>query len=287
MKRLAQLLELAQLTHVVDIGANPIDGDPPYKKMLEAGVCKVTGFEPQAEALAQLQARKGPYETYLPHVIGDGTERILNICKASGMTSLLTPDQRTLSLFDVLRPLGEVIDRITTSTIRLDDVVELTAFDMLKIDVQGAELEIFQSGRLKLNNAVAIQTEVSFVTLYENQPSFGDIDLELRSQGFIPHSFPAIKKWPISPCVINGDPRQPLNQLLEADIVYIRDLSRVEHLSPDQIKQLAFIGHCCFGSLDLTMYCIRELQNRGVLPGNALDRYVELLQSQTETTSGN
>ena len=33
----------------------PIDGDPPYKAMLAAGLCEVTGFEPQAEALARLE----------------------------------------------------------------------------------------------------------------------------------------------------------------------------------------------------------------------------------------
>jgi hypothetical protein len=36
---------------------------------------------------------------------------------------------------------------------------------------------------------VAIQAEISFVVLYKNQPSLGDVDLELRSQGFVPHCF--------------------------------------------------------------------------------------------------
>ncbi len=37
------LLNAERLTEVVDIGANPIDGDPPYKPMLQAGLCRVTG----------------------------------------------------------------------------------------------------------------------------------------------------------------------------------------------------------------------------------------------------
>jgi hypothetical protein len=32
--RLTALLAPARLTEIVDIGANPIDGDPPYKSML-------------------------------------------------------------------------------------------------------------------------------------------------------------------------------------------------------------------------------------------------------------
>ena len=44
--------------HVVDIGANPIEGDAPYKRLLAQGNARVTGFEPQPEALARLNAAK-------------------------------------------------------------------------------------------------------------------------------------------------------------------------------------------------------------------------------------
>ena len=76
-----------RLTEIVDIGANPIDGDPPYKAMLKAGLCRVTGFEPQERALAELQAKRGPNERYLPYVIADGNTHVLQICRHSGLTS--------------------------------------------------------------------------------------------------------------------------------------------------------------------------------------------------------
>ncbi|MEJ3816632.1 FkbM family methyltransferase, partial [Campylobacter jejuni] len=69
-----------------------------------------------------------------------------------------------------------------------DDIGEIDAMDYLKIDVQGSELAVFQNGRRRLAEAVVIQTEVSFLPLYKKQPVFGEIDLELRSQGFIPHA---------------------------------------------------------------------------------------------------
>ena len=49
-----------RLTAIVDVGANPIEGDPPYVEMLHAGLCTLTGFEPQPEALAALEREKGP-----------------------------------------------------------------------------------------------------------------------------------------------------------------------------------------------------------------------------------
>jgi hypothetical protein len=57
---LRNLLVPQRLTDVVDIGANPIDGEPPYTSMLAEGLCHVTGFEPQQEALLELQRMKGP-----------------------------------------------------------------------------------------------------------------------------------------------------------------------------------------------------------------------------------
>lgn len=110
---LSELLETARLTEVVDIGANPIDGDPPYKPMLAAGLCKVTGFEPQEEALAKLMRTKGPNESYLPYAVGDGGIHTLNICKAEGMTSLLEPDPATLDLLTCLRISAKSFDRWT------------------------------------------------------------------------------------------------------------------------------------------------------------------------------
>jgi hypothetical protein len=50
LNALRDLLSPSRLTHVVDIGANPLDaGEPPYLPMLNANLCHVTGFEPQQE----------------------------------------------------------------------------------------------------------------------------------------------------------------------------------------------------------------------------------------------
>jgi FkbM family methyltransferase len=275
--RLWQMLQPSRLTEVVDIGANPIDGEPPYAEFLRNGLCRVTGFEPQKEALLRLEELQGPNERYLPYAVGDGKLHTLHVCRASGMTSLLEPDMTNLALFDYLLPLGDVVARQPVETRCLDDLTEINALDFLKIDVQGAELSVFEHGRNKLANAVAIQAEVSFVTLYKNQPSMGDIDLELRRQGFIPHCFAAVKRWPIFPCVINNDPCEPLNQLLEADIVYVRDFARSDLMNDEQLKHLALVAHHCYQSFDLTLRCVAQLEARGAIPAASQSRYMQLL----------
>ena len=264
-------------TAIVDIGANPVDGDPPYKKMLDAGLCTLVGFEPQPEALAELQGSRGAAETYLPDAVGDGLEHTLYICRASGMTSCYRPDQRHLAVFDGFTEFGQVIARQPINTRKLDDVAAIQALDYLKIDIQGSELSVFQSGRAKLGKAVAIQTEVSFLPLYEGQPLFWEVDRELREQGFIPHAFDAVKRWPIAPYRHLQAARQPLNQLLEADLVYVRDFTRADEMDDEQLKQLALVSHHCYGSHDLALRCLDLLVRRSALGREALDGYCDLI----------
>ncbi|MBK1884040.1 FkbM family methyltransferase [Luteolibacter pohnpeiensis] len=271
---LREILSPGRLTEVVDIGANPVDGEPPYRPMMQAELVQVTGFEPQQSALEELLAKKSPAERYLPYAVGDGQCHTLKICAGSGMTSLLEPDVRSLDLFEVLKPYGQVIDRVPIDTKRLDEIDEIELLDLLKIDIQGGELAVFQHGKNKLSQAVVIQVEVSFVTLYENQPGMGEIDIELRNQGFIPHCFAAVKHWPIAPCVVNGEPRRALNQLLEADLVYVRDFSRPENLTDEQLKHLALIVHHCYRSFDLALRCVMLLEQRGAVAAGSQVRYL-------------
>ena len=277
MQFLTQLLKPQRLTEIVDIGANPIDGDPPYKVLLDNKLCRLTGFEPQVEALQQLNNLKSDLENYLPYAVGDGQKHILNICRYSGMTSLFKPNMNTLDHFIALKPNAEIIQEVEVETLKLDDIDEIEQLDFLKIDIQGAELSVFQSGRNKLQHAVAIQTEISFITLYENQPSMGDVDVELRAQGFVPHCFAALKKWPIAPFMFEQNPRQPLNQLLEADLVYVRDFTRSDLMESEQLKHLAIIAHYCYQSFDLALRCMMVLQPRGVLSEADIQLYIQHL----------
>lgn len=69
--------------------------------------------------------------------------------------------------------------------VRLENVMQdIREIDLLKLDLQGYELEALKGcGRL-LERIKIITTEIEFVALYDGQPLFGDIDIFLRSHGF-------------------------------------------------------------------------------------------------------
>ncbi|MEO8300385.1 MAG: FkbM family methyltransferase [Rhizomicrobium sp.] len=277
---LTALLAPARPTAIVDVGANPIDGDPPYKAMLAAGLCHVVGFEPQVGALARLNQAKGAHELYLPYALADGTERTLHVCELEGMTSLLVPDPSHLALFNLFPIWGKVKEHIPVTTRKLDDIAEIAHMDFLKMDVQGVEREVLAHGQAKLKDTVAIQTEVSFVPLYKEQPSFGEMDLALRKLGFLPHSVTGTKIWPLSPMVVGNEPNRGIRQLLETDMVYVRDFSRPENMSAEQWKHLALIAHHCYGSFDLALKAIVSLMELGAVPADASKRYLASLPAR-------
>jgi FkbM family methyltransferase len=136
---------------------------PTYRCSTPASVMSPASSHREKELLA-LQLTGGPNELYLPYAVGDGSSRGLKVCCATGMASLLEPDPTMLGLFPALQSCGEVIERSPVETRGLDDIDEIEHLDFLKIDIEGSELSVFQNGQEKLAEAVAIQTEVSFIT---------------------------------------------------------------------------------------------------------------------------
>ena len=268
---------------VVDIGANPIDGDPPYGPLLAAGMAGVTGFEPQQQALTELRRLAGAQERYLPYAVGDGLPHTLYLCATSGFASLLEPDERQLELLIDFPRLARVTGREPIQTRRLDDIVEIDRIDLLKIDIQGGELAVLRAGRGKLATTVAVQTEVGFHRLYRDQPTFADVDLELRDQGFVPHQFVTTRTWPLAPVVWADPLQQSARHLVEADVLYVRDPVRAAEMDDGQLARLALIADVVYGSFGLALRCVLELIGRGVLDGDADGRYRSLAAARLPT----
>jgi hypothetical protein len=68
--------------------------------------------------------------------------------------------------------------------------------------------------------------------------------------------------------------RVPGNQLLEGDMVYVKDPLRLSELSVAQLKKLAALAHYCFRSYDLCVFVLMELERRSSIPASAHQRYL-------------
>jgi hypothetical protein len=259
--------------HVVDIGAAAITEVPPYKTLLDRGLARlsaVDGDERHAEGIVKAY---GPDTQVVTDILADGHPARLHLAHpASGMSSILAPSERHLAFFNNFPVFGRIESIIDVETRRLADVEALQAIDYLKMDIQGAELTVLRNAGRALDQCVVIQLEASFVTLYENQPTFGDIDIWMRANGFHPHCLVDVKRWSIAPTIRDNNVRVPFNQLLECDIVYVRGLVDLEGLSTGQLKNLVLIALYGYGSPDLAVHAERELERRGAVSPGTLEQ---------------
>lgn len=265
--------------HVVDVGAMPIEGhNEIYLPLITANRAKLTAFEPdQAAFLGLEKALSAPHRVF-PYFVGDGRPATFHVNSSPMTSSLYPPNDSVVALFPDVSPHMKVQTRHAVETKRLDDIAEIERIDFLKLDVQGAELDVLNGGVLKLAQTLVIHTEVEFVPLYVGQPLFGDIDVFLRAQGFQFHTFTGLAKRFMAP--LASPPGKPgsINQTLWADAVYMRDPLTLHHLAPERRLLLAALMHELYDSVDVALYIIKSLAEAG----EAVDygRYVQRLQRE-------
>ncbi len=278
-ERLAWLVNLLKdfsAIRVVDVGANPIEGDPSYSILLGYGLAKVVGFEPNSEAHSKLVKQASPNETYYCKAIGGGGAQNLYLTRHSGFTSLFKPDQSSAEYLGFVKPM-KVARTEEIMTERLDDLDEVQPVDFLKIDIQGGELDVISNARNKLSNALVVQTEVRFFPLYEDEPTFGDLENELRGQGFTFHSFDFLKKVLGKRSLRKMLRRRAFSQVVDGDAFFIRDPRRMRDFSNEQLSKLCILADSVIGAFDLAGLCLSELATRGEILTEDVDRYVSQL----------
>ena len=270
------LLTLSTPIEIMDVGAAAIAEVPIYKSLIDKGLGHLNAFDGDPRHTEGIRAAYGDATSIYTDFVFDGSQQTLYVADAaSGMTSLLKPRQAALSFFNNFGGFGTPQSTEAVQTCTLDSVDGLPDIDLLKMDVQGAELTVMKHGQYKLRQCVAVQLEVSYVCLYDDQPTFGDVDVWMRSQGYAPHCFLDVKRWSITPTTFGGDPRVPGNQLLESDIVYVRDPLQLDRLSDEQLKKLAAVAQHCLRSYDLAAFVVLELQRRGALGPDTYKAYLD------------
>jgi FkbM family methyltransferase len=276
-----KLIELHSQISLMDIGAACITETPIYRTLIDQGLAHLNAFEGDMRHIEKIEETYRSNVTVFPYFLSDGSPKTLYVAAAmSGMTSLLRPSLKALKFFNGFDDFGKIEKEIKVETKRLDDVPNLGAIDFLKMDIQGSELDVLKNGSKILKDCVAIQLETSFIPLYENQPCFGEVDVWMRENGYAPHCFLDVKRWSITPTLKNNNLRIPFNQLLESDIVYIKDPLNLNLLDDNQVKKMIMIAHYCLASYDLSVHAILELQTRGALPDNTHIAYLKSLENK-------
>ena len=270
---LATLVRPDSAITLLDIGASLIE-TPPYQQLLDAGLARVIGFEPDAEECEKLRRKHGATHEFHPFFVGDGKPATFRQTNWFATGSLFRPNTPLLEKFQNLHEVTTLVAEHPVQTRALDDIPGIGDVDYIKIDVQGSELSIFRNAEKLLQGVVMIQTEVCFVELYEGQPLFADIDAHLRAQGFQFVKFTGFGTRCLKPLVMNQNVNAG-NQYLWSDAVYMRDLLKADSLPEQKLIKLATIAHDIYGFYDFSLYLLKRLDARR--GGAVADRYLELL----------
>jgi FkbM family methyltransferase len=265
----------------VDIGAMLLPGQTdPLARLNELGLLRVIGFEPLPAECEKLNALGRPGRRYLPYAIANGERRKFYVTNTGMTSSLLRPNLEFAKLFNNLAELMQVISIADIDTVRLDDVAEIReqGCDLLKLDTQGSEAEILAHAGQTLGRCLIIQSEVEFVSLYEGQPLFADVDRLLRERGFMLHRFLGLAGRTYKPLMVNDDPNMPLSQVLWSDAVYVPDVMRLDRLEPTALLKLAALLHEVYRSFDLCHVVLSAHDKKCTTAYS--QRYFELLSRQ-------
>jgi FkbM family methyltransferase len=149
---------------------------------------RVHGFEAEPGNLARAKAlleRYGKRVELVPAAVSDvrGTAT-LNVNSDDGTHSLLE-----IGALEHWRGHAVTKQRIQVDCVALDGYCEesgISSIDILKIDIQGAELKALLGARrlLEARRIRLIAAEVEFQPLYKGQPLYEDVALWLRSVGY-------------------------------------------------------------------------------------------------------
>ena len=258
MWSLLEFFPIGSQINILDVGAALLER-PPYQSLIDAGVGRLFGFEPDPQAYVRLNEQYGEPHRFFQCFVGDGRPATFHETNRGPTGSLYAPNSRLLEKFQNLAELMTPVATHAVNTTRIDDVAEIDDVDFLKIDVQGAELAVLQNAMRALSSALVVQIEVEFVELYQGQPMFADVDIFLRAQGFQFHTFAEYGGRAFKPLAPQGNPNAGFRQYLWSDAIYVRDWMNLANLPEVKLRNYAILAHDLLNSYDLAHFVLAAL----------------------------
>lgn len=183
---------------VADLGAR---GGLDEDLLAIAWATHAIGFEPDAAEARRLSEAGDPrWEkvTILPYAIAGHTgPAILYVPESPQGASLLRHNAGMTEYFgyeNLHVDQREVpIDAYTLDDLRKNG--KLPRIDYLKIDIEGAELEVLQAGKSVISDCVAVKVECSFLPQRLGQPLVWDVIPWLLTEGFAAVDIIDVHRW--------------------------------------------------------------------------------------------
>ncbi|WP_412467652.1 FkbM family methyltransferase [Pedobacter sp. KLB.chiD] len=182
-----ELLELiqseAQINVIVDIGANTGTWTLLAKSIFSNA--QIYAFEPLEFCRLEFEKNTKVLDNINLYLKAVGNENItskINLNSFADASSILNATPLLHSSFQI-----KELDKLVIQIVKLDDFFKqegLLQPDLIKLDIQGYELEALKGAVMLLSSVKYIIMEVSFIEYYKNQPLFEEVILFMNSNYF-------------------------------------------------------------------------------------------------------
>jgi FkbM family methyltransferase len=174
-------LRLLNARTVIDVGANKGQFSLVARDLF--GNARIFAFEPlEAERRIYQSVISDPVQMHSVALGATKGSAKFFVASRADSSSLFAPGKIQKTAY------GVTLSSTTTVQVEtLENVIDPKAMVgpvLLKLDVQGAELQVLQGAKSILPLIDAIYCEVSFVELYEQQPTAGNVVAFLNGDGF-------------------------------------------------------------------------------------------------------
>jgi len=247
--QLLPLLPREERFTVLDVGARDAEADPRWR-VVDPQFLTIHGFEPDEAECERLNAKaRQEGRDYHYHPIGlwsEDTTLPFHLNNNEGGNSFFEQNLELTNRWKLENPHAvtyskdffypvESVEMVVKSLRSWAREARISDIDFIKMNVQGAELEILRGAGRLLESVLGLLIEVDFVECYHGHPLFSEADPSIRSAGFtffdlIAHHYIGRAASPVTAQHLRkvnsrlGQLTSSWGQLIEGHALYLRDL---------------------------------------------------------------
>lgn len=211
--RRQRVLERLQIDMVIDVGANQGQYAVDVRRGGYGG--RIASMEPSSDQFARLEATSSNDDLWSVHQLALGAEpgtATLHVAANEGKSSSLLPQKdlhfgttETMRYVDTETVEVQTIENIAPTIAGQDERI------LLKVDVQGVELDVIRGAGSLLPRVLAVEIELGLLPMYESQPDWRAVLDAMDDWGFTLFALdPGYSDW-------------ESGRLIEMDGLFVRD----------------------------------------------------------------